>query len=117
MCRAHPCRDGVPCLLSDLELHRPPGLLLHDDCTGSDVTALDDIVHAETDQITATQLAINGEVEQREFARSMIQPQPNPDGPDFLQLKRGLLAKQLTFVPLCCTPFGCRSGIHERLLC
>ena len=46
-----PSGDRVPCLFGDLELHRPLGLLLHDDCSGSDVTALDHVVDAKPDQI------------------------------------------------------------------
>jgi hypothetical protein len=62
------------------------------------VTALNHVVNAKPDQIAPPQLAIDSEVEQREFSRSMIQLQPNPDSPDLLQSKRGLLAEQLTFV-------------------
>src|SRR5437868_4731215 len=99
MCHGHPCRDGVPCLLGYLELHRPLGLLLHDDCASRDLTAMEDIVDTQPDQIAATQLAIDGEVEKCKFSGSMIQLQANPDRPDFLQLQRGLLAEQFALVP------------------
>ena len=66
---------------------------------GGDMTALDHIVDAKPDQIAAAQLAVDGKVEQRKFPGSMIQLQPNPDGPDLLQLQRGLLAKQLALIP------------------
>jgi hypothetical protein len=56
---------------------------------GTTPSALDDIVDAESNQIAATQLAVDGEVEQGEFPGSMIQLQPNPDSPDLLQLQRG----------------------------
>jgi len=62
----------------------PLGLLLHDNRTIRDMTALDHIVDAQRDQITPTQLAVDGEVEQRELPGSMIQLQPNPDSPDLL---------------------------------
>ena len=88
MGRHAPRGNCVPRLLSDLELHRPLGLLLHDDCSGRDVTALEDyVVDAKPDQIAPPQLAINGEVEQREFPRSMMQLQPNPDSPDRFQFQ------------------------------
>jgi len=67
-------------------LHRPLDLLLHDNCSGSDVTALDHVVDAKSDQIASPQLTIDGEVEQREFPRSMIQLQMNPDRADLFQL-------------------------------
>jgi hypothetical protein len=86
MRRRDPRGDRVPRLFSDLKLHRTLGLLLHDDCSGRDVTALHDIVDAKPDQIAPAQLAIDSEVEQREFPGAMIQLQPNPDSPDLFQL-------------------------------
>jgi hypothetical protein len=61
-------------------MHRPLGLPLHDNCTGGDMTALDHIRDAKRYQIAPAQLAVDGEVEQREFSGSMIQLQPNPNG-------------------------------------
>jgi hypothetical protein len=77
---------------------------------------LDDIVDPEAHQIAATQLVVDGEVEQREFPGSMIQLQANPNGPDLLQLQWGLLPEQFALVPRHCTPLGLRGGIHELLL-
>jgi hypothetical protein len=117
MRRRDPGTDRVPRLLGDLKLHRSLGLLLHDYRAAGDMTTLDHIVDAKPDQITPAQLAVDGEVEQREFPGSLIQLQSNPDGPDLLQLQRGLLAEQLALVPRCRAPFGFRGGIHEQLLC
>jgi len=50
-------------LLGDLELHRPLGLLLHDNRAGGDVTALDHVVDTKPNQIAAAQLAVDGKVE------------------------------------------------------
>ena len=99
MRRGDPGGDRVARLLGDLKLDRTLGLLLHDNRAGGDPTALDHIVNMEPDQVAPAQLAVDGEVEQREFPGSMIQLQPNPDGPDLLQLQRRLLAEQLAFVP------------------
>ena len=99
-----PGSDRVPRLFGDLELHRPLGLLLHDNRAWGDMTALDHIANAKPDQIAPAQFAVDSEVEQREFTGSMIQLQSNPDGPDLLQLQRGLLADQLPFVPRYCRP-------------
>jgi hypothetical protein len=96
--------DQVPRLLRDLKLHRSPGLLLHNNRPGGDVTALDHIMNAKADQIAPAQLAVDGEVEQREFPGPMIQLQSNPNGPDLLQLQWRLLAEQLVFVPQYCAP-------------
>jgi len=37
--RCDPRSDCAPRLFGDLELHRPLGLLLHDNCAGGDMTA------------------------------------------------------------------------------
>ena len=95
MSRRDPGGDRVSRLLGDLKLHRPLGLLLHDNRARGDVTALDHIVDAKPDQVASAQLAVDGEVEQREFPGSMIQLQSNPDGPDLLQFQRGLLPEQV----------------------
>jgi hypothetical protein len=47
MRRRDPSGERVPRLFGDLELQRPLGLLLHDDCSGSDLTALDHVVDAK----------------------------------------------------------------------
>jgi hypothetical protein len=84
------------------------------------VTALEHIVNVKRHKVAPAQLAVDGEIEQREFPDSMIQLQSNPDGPDLLQLQRWLLADQLPFVPWYYTPLnlacGVGNGIHEWLL-
>jgi hypothetical protein len=54
--------------------------------------ALDHIAYVKPHQVASAQLAVDGEVEQREFAGSMIQLQPYADCPDLLQFQRWLLA-------------------------
>ena len=68
-----PSRDCFPRLLGDLKLHRPLRLLLHDDRPGSDMTALDHIVDAKPNQVAPAKLAVDSEIEQRQFAVAMIQ--------------------------------------------
>ena len=99
-----PSTDRLPRLFSDLELHRPLGLLLHDNRAWGDMIALDHIANVKPHQVAPAQLAVDGEIEQREFAGSMIQLKSNPDGSDLLQLQRWLLAEQLPFVPRYYTP-------------
>jgi hypothetical protein len=103
VCRRNPGGDRVPRLLDDLKLHRPLGLLLHNNRAGGNMTALDHIVDAEPDQIASAQLAIDGEIEQCKFPRSMIHLQPNSDSPDVFQLQRRLLAACL-----------CSKGSHAQ---
>ena len=72
MGRRDPGVDRVPCLLGDLELDRALSLLLHDNRPRRNPSALHDIVDAKPDQIAPAQLAVDGEVEQCEFAGPMI---------------------------------------------
>jgi hypothetical protein len=103
MRRSDPGCDRLPRLLGDLKLDRPLGLLLHDNRTGGDSTSMNHVVDAQPNQVAATQLAADGEVEQRELSCFFCQLQPNPDGPDLFQLQGRLLAEQLAFVPRRCT--------------
>ena len=104
MPRRDPGADRVPCLLCDLELNRPLRLLLHDNRPRPDVTALHYVVNAKADQVIAAQLAIDCEIEKREFPDSTFELKANPDRPDLFQLQRRLLAKQFALIPRCCTP-------------
>src|SRR5207342_1237529 len=90
-----PVTDRLPRLFGDLELHRPLGLLLHDNRAWDDMATLEHIANVKSHQIARAQLAVDGEIEQREFAGAMIELQSNPDGPDLLQLQWWLLADQL----------------------
>ena len=63
MCRRDPGGNRVPRLLGQFKLNRPLGLLLHDDRTAGYLTAPDDVVHAEPDQIASAQLAVDGKIE------------------------------------------------------
>ena len=112
-----PRGDRIPRLLGDLKLHRSLSLPLHHNRAGCDMTTLDHVVNAKPYQVTASQLAVDSEVEQREFPDPMVQLQSNPDCPDLLQFQRRLLAEQFAFVPRYCTPCGRRGGIREQLLC
>jgi len=67
MCRGDPRGHRDSRLLSELELHRPLRLPLHDNRAGCDMTALNHIVDAKRYEITPAQFAVDSEVEQREF--------------------------------------------------
>jgi hypothetical protein len=58
-------------LVREFELDRALCLALHDDRARSYATALCDVAHSESDEITAAQFAINPEIEKRQVARSM----------------------------------------------
>ena len=71
--RSDPGGDGVSRLFGNLKLDRPLGLLLHDNRTRSDPTALDNIMDAERNNIATAQFAVDSEIEQRKLSGSMVQ--------------------------------------------
>ena len=71
VCCRHPGSNRIARRFRDLELNRPLGFLLQHDCAGSDPTAVDDILDAQGYKVTPAQLAVDGKVEQGEFAGSM----------------------------------------------
>ena len=62
--------DGLPGLLGDLEPDRNASLFLADRGTINGVSMRGDVVDLERDDIAAAQLAVDGEVEHRQVARS-----------------------------------------------
>ena len=117
MRRPDPPHNRIARLLGDLKLHRPLRLLLHDNRPRGDMTALDHIMDAKSDEIAPAQLAIDGEVEECEFAEFVSELEANSDGSDLFQFQWGLLAEQLALVPRGNTPISIRCRIHESLLC
>ena len=91
--------DRLPSLLGDLELHWPVRLVLHDHGARQDCLALGDIQDAQAHQITATQLAINSEVEQRQITSFFGKLEPYSDGPDLFEFQRSFLINEPAFVP------------------
>jgi hypothetical protein len=116
MRRADPSRNRIARLLSDLKLHRPLRLLLHDNRARGDMTARTTSWTRSPTRSHPRDLRSMA-VEQCKFSGSMIQLQPNPDGPDPFWFQWGLLAEQLALVPPSNTPIGIRRRIHESLLC
>jgi hypothetical protein len=94
-----PVSDRGPGLLRDLELDRPPGLLLdHGPAVPHPATGAH-VLDLYRDEIAATQLAVDREVEQGEVALPTLKLKPDPDCPHLLRLERVLLADQATLVP------------------
>jgi hypothetical protein len=58
-------------LLRDFELIGPAGLALQDYRAVKDASSLRDVVDAQADQVTATQLAIDSEVKQGKVATTL----------------------------------------------
>jgi hypothetical protein len=61
--------DGLACLLGQFKLDRATGFLLHDNGTLFDTARHEDIADSQSHQITAPELAVDGQVEQGQVAR------------------------------------------------
>jgi hypothetical protein len=68
-------------LLRDLELDRSAGFLLNDRGTVLHTTADAEVAGAELHEITAAQLAVDSEIEQRKIACPLFKLEPDADGP------------------------------------
>jgi hypothetical protein len=83
----------------DLELHRSSGLVLRDDRARRNLGAMLDVAQLQCHQITAPQLAVDAQVEQRQFTCLVLALQPGSDRPYVAGLERCLLPHQLALVP------------------
>ncbi len=92
LCLVDPGKNGLPGLFRDLELHRAVGFLLHDDRSGRHPIALRHIANPQPDEITAAQLAVDGQVEKSKVPNSIGQLKADPDPPKLFQLEWELLA-------------------------
>ena len=72
-----PGLDGIARWRCDLELHRSLRLLLHDDRSGCDLLAMADIANLEFHEVTASQFAVNAEVEQRKLSDAALHLKAN----------------------------------------
>ena len=94
-----PCAHRLPGRVHQLELYGPLGLLLNDNGAVTDTSARNYISDARPDHITAAQLAVDGEVEQRSVAQSPMLVEPEANGPDLLLFQRPLRTNKPAFVP------------------
>jgi len=67
---------------------------------GGDLLAMGELSHSPPDEFAAAQFAVDGQVEQREFALAISQFGSNANGPDVLEFERDLLPYQLAFIPV-----------------
>jgi hypothetical protein len=74
------------CVCQQLELNRPTGLPLHDNRTGADLPASNQVTDFDTYHVAATQLAIDRQVEQRPIAQPTMLVKEKADGPDLPRL-------------------------------
>src|SRR5439155_21479359 len=102
-----PGSDRGSGLFGDFELDRPARLFLNDGGAVSDPAAGTDIVDLQSHEVTASELAIDGEIEQGKVARPALQLKPDPDRPNVFGFERTLLPGETAFVP--------GSTLHDRL--
>src|SRR4029077_13348269 len=92
----------------DLEPYRSAGLLLADRRTLNGVSGWGNVLDFESDDIATTQLAIDGEIEQRQVALAVCHLKLSADRPDVLRPQRRLGSGQLALVPR--GALGCSRG-------
>ena len=85
---AHQVRHRVSRLLGDLELDRPLGFLLEYNPAMAHAATMGNVSNPDFDQITSSQLTVDGQVEQSQITMAVGQLKPNSDGPDLLELER-----------------------------
>jgi len=71
VCCVYPLVDCLTRQISDLELDRSLGLLLHDHRSPCDLATVGHVENAKLHQITGTELGIDRQVEQRQVAGPM----------------------------------------------
>jgi hypothetical protein len=96
---SNPGEDRFTSRLCDFELHQPRGLLLYDNRARRDSIAVGDITDAQLHEIAAAQLAVERQVERREFALAIAQLKTNPDSPNVPEFQGRFLSDQFAFVP------------------
>jgi hypothetical protein len=89
--------------------------LLHHDRSRGDALPVADISNLQLEQIAGTQLAVDAEIEQRQFPHSAEDLKPNADSPDLLKFEWCFLTNKFSPVPG--SPHNPNSKlIHGRLL-
>jgi hypothetical protein len=94
-----PSHQAAPHVAGKLKLHRSTCLLLDDDLTGTDVASCHKVASLELHQITATQPAVDREVQQSAIPKRLLAIEEEADGPDLLLPERPLRADGFSGIP------------------
>ena len=73
--------------------------MLHDDRSCTDPLAVTEISDLQLEQIAGPQLAVDTEIEQRQFPLSAKNLKPDADSPNFPVFQRGFLTNKFALVP------------------
>src|SRR3546814_5028454 len=82
-----------------LKLNGPPRLLLDDRRPVADAAACDNVADLHLDDIAATQLAVDREIEHRAVAQSAMFVEEKADGPNVTRLERSFGANHCSCIP------------------
>ncbi len=98
MCGAHvqPVLQRGSGLFRDLKLNRTAGLVLDNRHPVSHVAAGSHVIDPKADEIAASQLTVDSEVEHRQIAFAAFNLKSDTNGPDLFRPKRALLANEPT---------------------
>ena len=96
---ADPSADRLTGRLRNLKLYRTLGLLLQHDGPRCHAAPVADVTYAQLDQVAGSKLAVDGEVEQCQFAATVGELQAGPNRPYLFEFKRCLLTDELSLVP------------------
>ncbi len=94
-----PCEHAAAKLLEKLELNEPTFLLQYHNSARANPAATDNIADFDFDNVASTQLAVDGEVEQRAISWPPFVIKREPDCPKLLRFERALGAKLPSGVP------------------
>src|SRR5690606_7677095 len=97
--RLDPCFKALTGLLRNLELNRTLGLLLHDGGSRGHVASVTDVLHLQSREIARSKLAIDCDIEHREFPDVRRHLKSRSDCPNFSELQRRLLPGKFALVP------------------
>jgi hypothetical protein len=86
-------------LFGQFEPDRPPGLFLAYGRSIAGITIRCNVLDLESDDIAASQLAVDGQIEHRQITRSLLDLELGPDRPDVFLPQGRLGPYQLSFVP------------------
>jgi hypothetical protein len=94
-----PVANRVSRLFGDFKFNRLPRFLLHHHRPFGNGRTMSNILNSDLDEITTSQLAIDGKIEQSQITNLQGYLKPDANCPDFLQLEWWFLACQLALVP------------------
>jgi hypothetical protein len=86
-------------LFGDLELDRPACLALDHRGAVLDTPPNAHVAHSEPHKVAPSQLAIDGEIEEREVASTLFKLEADADRPNLPRLERAFLAGETALVP------------------